>query len=965
MAVEDELMLEFQGEDSSLSKTAQSVIEEINTLDSSIKNLISTFNIFSQVSGSAESNLSNFTKATGNIEDINSHIDKLSENFKTSSDAVKETTEYMKTFTENTNALNNLSHTVEDTTAKMLEFKIAEQEAKNEANRLKDETKELKEFFNGLAAEIGTIYSTIKSFTLQAAEATRVQTKFNSVFDKQSSELKEAQRWVDNYANALYLDNIEVENAVSKFRVLTNTMGVNNDKSKEMSYNMTQLAYDLKAVSGNDVSQTMNQLTSALSGQTKALKEYGIAIDNNTLQQVLNAHGIDRKVNSLTAAEKAEVRYMQIMQASSGMQGYYAKTLMSPANAANIIKTQFGLLAREIGNVFIPVLMALVPIVVKVTNALRNLAKMLAQWLGINIDFSSYSDGFDLMSGGIGNVGDAAEGTSKKMQNMLRDFDDLHVIDFNDDIGGGSGAGGGIGGGGASLFDPQEYADWSGWLDGITDKFKTIKDYIIAIGIALAAWKITSSVLDFFNKLFDWGLTPGEILLKGLGVGLILGGTYLTYKGMKKILNGELTAANILEVLTGNAAIVGGVMALTGGNLRLGIGVALAMDSLFVEYAGMKKLLNGEFSWKNVFETLGGALGVGLAALAAGASLPIAGGAIILSLAATFAFSSLPSLDEIKDALVTLRDSIVDWWNSASNAEKFKTLGMLIFDGILVGIGAAILGIPGAILGLFTAIVLAIVTLFDIHSPSKVMIEYGKNIIMGIFEGITSMFGKVTEIFTQLRDMIVEKVIDIKNNVTTKITETKDNVVNKFNEMKTNVISKIDEVKSNVSTKFESIKTKITNSINTARDNVRNAIDKIKGFFNFSWKLPDIKIPHFGIEWETGGAIAEAFQKIGMQGLPKLKVDWYATGGFPSKGDLFIANEREPELIGSMGNRSAVANNSQIIEGIAEGSYSAFKQALNEMSGDFGGDTYVYVGDTQLTDVVTKKKRIQDRRFGR
>lgn len=43
----------------------------------------------------------------------------------------------------------------------------------------------------------------------------------------------------------------------------------------------------------------------------------------------------------------------------------------------------------------------------------------------------------------------------------------------------------------------------------------------------------------------------------------------------------------------------------------------------------------------------------------------------------------------------------------------------------------------------------------------------------------------------------------------------------------------------------------------------------------------------------------------------------FATGGFPDVGQLFIANEAGPELIGNLGGRTAVANNYQIEEGIA------------------------------------------------
>ena len=44
-----------------------------------------------------------------------------------------------------------------------------------------------------------------------------------------------------------------------------------------------------------------------------------------------------------------------------------------------------------------------------------------------------------------------------------------------------------------------------------------------------------------------------------------------------------------------------------------------------------------------------------------------------------------------------------------------------------------------------------------------------------------------------------------------------------------------------------------------------------------------------------------------------------ASGGFPSQGQLFIANETGPEYVGEIGNRTAVANNSQIVDGIKGG----------------------------------------------
>lgn len=45
----------------------------------------------------------------------------------------------------------------------------------------------------------------------------------------------------------------------------------------------------------------------------------------------------------------------------------------------------------------------------------------------------------------------------------------------------------------------------------------------------------------------------------------------------------------------------------------------------------------------------------------------------------------------------------------------------------------------------------------------------------------------------------------------------------------------------------------------------------------------------------------------------------YAEGGFPDRGEMFVANENGAEYIGAIGNRTAVANNDQIVKGITYG----------------------------------------------
>lgn len=81
---------------------------------------------------------------------------------------------------------------------------------------------------------------------------------------------------------------------------------------------------------------------------------------------------------------------------------------------------------------------------------------------------------------------------------------------------------------------------------------------------------------------------------------------------------------------------------------------------------------------------------------------------------------------------------------------------------------------------------------------------------------------------------------------------------------------KASEVWQSVTDKFEAIKTAISDKINAAKEAVKSAIDAIKGFFNFNFKWPELKVPHFKV---SGTLNPLNWLK---DGLPKIGVDWYA-----------------------------------------------------------------------------------------
>ena len=63
------------------------------------------------------------------------------------------------------------------------------------------------------------------------------------------------------------------------------------------------------------------------------------------------------------------------------------------------------------------------------------------------------------------------------------------------------------------------------------------------------------------------------------------------------------------------------------------------------------------------------------------------------------------------------------------------------------------------------------------------------------------------------------------------------------------------------------------------------------------------------------------------------KITLRANGGFPSMGEMFVAREAGPELVGRIGKKTAVANNDQIVSAVSGGVYNAMRSAMAGMSG--------------------------------
>ena len=78
-----------------------------------------------------------------------------------------------------------------------------------------------------------------------------------------------------------------------------------------------------------------------------------------------------------------------------------------------------------------------------------------------------------------------------------------------------------------------------------------------------------------------------------------------------------------------------------------------------------------------------------------------------------------------------------------------------------------------------------------------------------------------------------------------------------------------------------------------------------------------------------------------MAGSAEYGFGLFASGGYPSEGELFIAREQGPEMVGTIGGRTAVANNPDIVAAIEGGVFRAVSSAMSVSNGSGGNRTVV------------------------
>jgi hypothetical protein len=161
-------------------------------------------------------------------------------------------------------------------------------------------------------------------------------------------------KWSESSIKSMGIAQASALEATALFGDFATGMGLTKEEATGMSMNLTQLGADLSSFKNIPVEQAMTALKGVFTGEGESLKGLGVVMLQTNLEAFALSQGIQKNVADMTEAEKINLRYAFVMDATKNAQGDFARTSEGSANQMKIFKETLIELGTQFGQILLP-----------------------------------------------------------------------------------------------------------------------------------------------------------------------------------------------------------------------------------------------------------------------------------------------------------------------------------------------------------------------------------------------------------------------------------------------------------------------------------------------------------------------------------------------------------------------------------------------------------------------------------
>lgn len=562
------------------------------------------------------------------------------------------------------------------------------------------------------------------------------------------------------------------------------------------------------------------------------------------------------------------------------------------ANSVQTMKNAMGTLGNQIAAAFAPIVQLVIPWLIKLINVISAAMTYVAQFIALLGGKSTFTRAKQVQDGYNKSLSGTAA-AAKKAYGALAKFDDLDVLQKQEEDDAGGGAAGAMG----DLFEEVPISDQvkdffdmlkEMWENSdfyelgriLGEKLKEALDNIPWDEIKEIARKIGKSIASFINGFIEvegLGESIGRTLAEVINTAFEFLNAFVHElhwdsigKFIAETINGFFTNIDwnlIYDTFITGAKGLGDAINSFVNNIDWGA-ISTSVSNFFNTFIDTIYTFITTVDWAE----LGAKVGKAISDAFVGIDWSKAGQTVGEAFKAFFDFISkaIESVDwwavgeSVRDFLVG-----IDWAGVAESffeavgaalgglaaflggligqgvedaktyfEDKINEAGGNVVEGILVGIAEALVDIGDWIYEhIFTPFIEGFKAAFGIASPSTVMQEMGVFIIQGLLDGINSLVESVSEIWESMKQTAVDAWEFVKESVVEIWKKIKQSAVEKWREIKEKVSSKTEDIKKKVTDDIEQTKEKWSGGWEDMSEKVSTILETIKSAIQaaFDW----------------------------------------------------------------------------------------------------------------------------------
>lgn len=172
--------------------------------------------------------------------------------------------------------------------------------------------------------------------------------KFAANFTEEDAE------WAENLGSSIHRAKSEIQSFMVSNKALYGEMGITGEAATELSKATTSLAYDFGNAFSMDDTEALGVVQDYLSGNSAALEEYGVHIDDAVLKNTALSMGLGENIDELDDAAMAQVRMNALLQKSTSIQQAAIKDTGGLVNSTKSLKGIWNEFMADAGAKFAP-----------------------------------------------------------------------------------------------------------------------------------------------------------------------------------------------------------------------------------------------------------------------------------------------------------------------------------------------------------------------------------------------------------------------------------------------------------------------------------------------------------------------------------------------------------------------------------------------------------------------------------